>query len=56
MVARLVGALGELDETNLGEWCLIGGLAVMCRLAEAHRITGDLDTLVRQAADAEAPP
>lgn len=46
-VERLVRALDKIDEAHIGEWCLIGGMAVMCRLAEAHRVTQDLDTLVR---------
>jgi len=49
MLERLVRALDTIDQAGMGEWCLIGGVAVMCRLAEAHRVTQDLDTLVRSA-------
>lgn len=43
--ARLVAALGELAVVQ-PRFVLVGGLAVMARLSEAHRATQDLDTLV----------
>jgi hypothetical protein len=43
--SRLVAALGDLTEVE-PRFVLVGGLAVMARLAEAHRATQDLDTLV----------
>lgn len=42
---RLVAALGELAAVE-PSFVLVGGLAVMARLSEAHRATQDLDTLV----------
>ncbi len=43
--ARLVRATGRLAEADLGPHALIGGLAVMCRLAAVHRVTQDVDTV-----------
>ena len=47
-MANLLGHLGEVDHAGLSDWALIGGLAVMVRLEEAHRPTRDIDTLSRQ--------
>jgi hypothetical protein len=47
-MANLLGHLGEVDQAGLSDWALIGGLAVMVRLEEAHRPTRDIDTLSRQ--------
>lgn len=44
--ARLVQATARLAEAHLGPHALIGGLAVMCRLAAVHRATQDVDTVV----------
>lgn len=49
-VARLVDALASLEYPSLPQHALIGGLAVMCRLATAHRPTADVDTLARDDA------
>lgn len=49
-VARLVEALASLEYPSLPQHALIGGLAVMCRLATAHRPTADVDTLARDDA------
>jgi hypothetical protein len=46
---RLFRGLEAVDESGLADWTLIGGLAVMARLAVAHRATADIDTLVRDA-------
>lgn len=46
---RLLRGLDAVDESGLTDWTLIGGLAVMARLSGAHRATGDIDTLVRDA-------
>jgi hypothetical protein len=43
-VAALVDALGSLADANV-EFVLVGGLAVMARLATVHRATSDLDAL-----------
>lgn len=45
---RLVAALAELTAVEPG-FVLVGGLAVMARLAEVHRATQDLDALVTGA-------
>ncbi|MBI4728353.1 MAG: nucleotidyl transferase AbiEii/AbiGii toxin family protein [Acidobacteria bacterium] len=43
---RLVGAIGELERQGLpARHALIGGLAVMARLARRHRPTGDIDAV-----------
>jgi hypothetical protein len=47
-MADLIEHLAEVDGAGLSDWALIGGLAVMARLTEAHRPTGDIDTLSRQ--------
>ncbi len=47
-MATLLGHLGEVDQAGLSDWALIGGLAVMVRLENAHRPTRDIDTLSRQ--------
>lgn len=43
--ARLVHATARLASADLGPHALIGGLAVMCRLAAVHRATQDVDTV-----------
>lgn len=43
--ARLVHATAQLARADLGPHALIGGLAVMCRLAAVHRPTSDIDTV-----------
>jgi len=43
--ARLVETIARLAELNLGPYALVGGLAVMCRLAAVHRATQDIDTV-----------
>jgi hypothetical protein len=47
-MADLIEHLAEVDRAGLTDWALIGGLAVMARLAEGHRSTGDIDMLSRQ--------
>lgn len=47
-MANLLGHLAEVDRAGLTDWALIGGLAVMVRLEDAHRPTRDIDTLSRQ--------
>lgn len=47
---RLVQATARLGEARLGPHALIGGLAVMCRLAAVHRATQDVDTVVETTA------
>jgi hypothetical protein len=48
--ARLVHATDRLGEAHLGPHALIGGLAVMCRLAAVHRVTQDVDTVAETTA------
>ncbi|HXH55801.1 nucleotidyl transferase AbiEii/AbiGii toxin family protein [Iamia sp.] len=48
--ARLVKATARLAEADLGPHALIGGLAVMCRLAAVHRATQDVDTVTETTA------
>jgi hypothetical protein len=48
--ARLVHATARLGEAHLGPHALIGGLAVMCRLAAVHRVTQDVDTVTETTA------
>ncbi len=43
--ARLVHATAQLAGADLGPHAIIGGLAVMCRLAAVHRATQDVDTV-----------
>lgn len=43
--ARLVRVTAQLADVDLGPHALIGGLAVMCRLAAVHRATQDVDTV-----------
>lgn len=48
--AQLVRATARLSEANLGPHALVGGLAVMCRLAAVHRATQDVDTVAETTA------
>ena len=48
--SRLVQATARLGEAHLGPHALIGGLAVMCRLAAVHRATQDVDTVAETTA------
>lgn len=50
--ARLVGATARLADADLGPHALVGGLAVMCRLAAVHRATQDVDTVTETTAPA----
>jgi hypothetical protein len=51
-VAPLVVSLAALAEAvPIGEFAVIGGLAVLARLQGAHRITYDLDTVATQHVD-----
>ncbi len=43
--ARLVHTTARLASADLGAYALVGGLAVMCRLAAVHRVTQDVDTV-----------
>ncbi len=44
VMVALVGAIPRV-QAILGNPVIIGGLAVMCQLSSAHRVTQDLDTL-----------
>jgi hypothetical protein len=46
VTSRLLQVVAKLSSVPLGPYAVIGGLAVSCRLAHAHRATGDVDTLV----------
>lgn len=50
---RLITAAAGLAEAPLGPYAIIGGVAVSCRLGQAHRATADLDAVVD---DASPPP
>lgn len=45
LVARLVHAAAVLGQASMPPWALVGGMAVMVQLAEAHRATADVDTV-----------
>jgi hypothetical protein len=51
-MTRLVRAAAKIAEANLGNYAIIGGIAVSARLGQAHRATADIDTVV----DNSAPP
>ena len=38
-VVRYTRTLGQLSEVAIGRYALVGGFAVMVRLATAHRVT-----------------
>ena len=44
-LVRYTSALQQLEDANIGTHAIIGGFAVMLRLASAHRVTEDLDTV-----------
>lgn len=46
----IVQAIPELEARTGRKAIVIGGLAVLCRLGTAYRVTGDLDTVSRRAA------
>lgn len=50
-VANLVGALSELGPLIEDDWCVVGGLAVFCRVGTEHRVTADVDAVVRSASE-----
>lgn len=50
VTSRLVQVVAKLTSVQMGPYAVIGGLAVSCRLAQAHRATGDVDTLVESIA------
>ena len=44
-LVRYTSALQQLEDANIGTHAIVGGFAVMLRLASAHRVTEDLDTV-----------
>lgn len=44
-LVRYTTALQQLENANFGTHAIVGGFAVMLRLAGAHRVTEDLDTV-----------
>lgn len=46
LTAQLVRTLQRLPEEGLGDFCVIGGLAVLCRVGTLYRATSDLDTVI----------
>lgn len=52
-IERLVGVLGRLSELK-PHFTLVGGVAVVARLAEVHRATSDLDTVAAGGQFADA--
>lgn len=55
ILTRLIGAVDVFGRAALPPWALVGGLAVMVRLAEAHRVTADVDTVADDDAGQVAP-
>lgn len=51
-MVSLVRAIAALREAELAHYVVVGGVAVIARLGEAHRATGDVDTVV----DETEPP
>jgi hypothetical protein len=47
-IAAFVQAIASLPDT-MPDWVLVGGLATMFRAQQEHRVTVDIDTLVRHA-------
>lgn len=45
ILARLVGGVRLLAGAPLPRWAVVGGVAVMVHLAEAHRATRDVDAV-----------
>lgn len=45
VVARLVRAAGVFGQAFVPPWAVVGGVAVMVQLAEAHRTTADVDAV-----------
>ena len=50
-MARLVSAIPVIAEQTGRSVVLVGGLAVVCRLPTPYRVTTDIDTVDRRAAD-----
>lgn len=44
-LVHYTSALQQLEDANIGTHAIVGGFAVMLRLASAHRVTEDLDTV-----------
>lgn len=49
-IVGFVDALGRLGREGMPRSAVVGGVAVMCRLATAHRPTADIDAVVRDDA------
>ena len=45
VLRRLVAAVDAVVRADLPRHALVGGLAVMVNLAQAHRVTADVDTV-----------
>jgi hypothetical protein len=54
LTARLVRSLDRLPSEGLDDFCVIGGLAVLCRVGALFRATSDIDTIVDDDAPAIA--
>lgn len=56
ILVRLVTGIAALESAPLrGPWALVGGVAVMARLIEAHRVTRDVDTVAHTGTGAADP-
>lgn len=53
-LVSLVRALAELETAGLPRHALVGGVAVMVRLSQAHRATQDLDEVVEPSSPTAA--
>ena len=49
VMEALVLAIPEVESRTARQVTLVGGLAVLCRLGTAYRVTSDLDTVNRRA-------
>lgn len=53
-MVRLVRAAAKVADAHLGNYAIIGGVAVSARLGQAHRATADIDTVVDQTENVRA--
>lgn len=49
VTARLVGTLHRLPHEGMDTFCVVGGLAVLCRVGTLYRATSDVDTVVDES-------
>ncbi|MBI2704596.1 MAG: nucleotidyl transferase AbiEii/AbiGii toxin family protein [Actinobacteria bacterium] len=49
VTAQLVGMLDRLPNEGLPTFCVVGGLAVLCRVGTLYRATADVDTVIEDS-------